>query len=128
MPQLRMLSWKAGAAFDKADDVYMNPEWRDKYPETYRVPPDRGSPLPINGRTILPEEMVIEMAKRSTYKFGYYDGNLACYYENDYIPGNVEKLTPLEALLKCGGESVFEAADSGATVPCGMIDKNISEE
>lgn len=129
MPQLRMLHWKAGEAFDHSEDVIMDPKWREKYPEIYGEQPDSGSPFPINARTILPEEIVLEMAKKGTYIFGFSDGHLGCYYhEKERIPSTVEILTPLEALLKCGGESVFEAADSGASVPCGMIDKHIPED
>jgi hypothetical protein len=105
MPQLRMLFWKASESFDHADEVIMDTKWREKYPEIYQVPPDPGSPFPV-------------MQEPSCL--------LACYYhEEKYIPPTVERIAPFEALLRCGSESIFEAADSGASVRCGMLDKHI---
>lgn len=132
MPQLKMRFWKAGEAFDHSGDVIKDLKWRDKYPELYEVRPSPGSPFPIDGRTILPEEIVIEMAKKGTYMFGIGpDGGLACYYhEEEYIsklPPLIERVTPLEALMRCGGESVFYAADHGSAA-CGMVDRDIPED
>lgn len=116
MPQIRIVLWKASTAFNNGYDVLCDPKWREIYPELYIRQTYPDDPCPINSQTILPVEIVLEMARRSNYMFAGGENGLACYHhDRSYVPATIKMLTPLEALLKYGSEMVFEAVDKGSS-------------
>jgi hypothetical protein len=117
MPVIKMIHWKAATTFgdEVVDRVLNDPHWREQYPELYE---QLDSP---NKRTrfdaILPEAMVLEMAKDGIYAYyAHPDGErLYCYgfkddlEDKESLPGY---LSGLEAILAYGSECVFKATDT----------------
>lgn len=111
MPKIQMRHWKARTTFggDIVDHVISNPRWQKQYPKLYKQLESSDK-----FKAILPEPMVLEMAKDGIY---YYradeDGErLYCHgYKGEPKARIGRFLSTFEAIQEYGSECVFEATD-----------------
>ena len=114
MPEIRMRHWKARTAFGekKVDLVLSDPRWKEQYPELYRQleSPDKR----VRFFAILPEPIVLEMAKDGIFVYRADEDGERLYYcgYRDALKTRVGRfLSALDALQEYGSECVFESTD-----------------
>ncbi len=112
MAEVRMRYSKAQTTFgeEAVERVLADPSWQEQYPELYR---QLGS-LDNRLDTVLPEPMVLEMARHGIYVYeGDTDGErLYCLgYKGRTKTEPIKLLSALEAIQEYGSECVYEATE-----------------
>ena len=116
MPQEGLPLWKALAATDLTEDeVLVNQEWRQRFPEVYEQLDElMGSPPPEWDKVWIPGPMLVETGGKTQLLFATSDSWLMSTVDTIGIFAGYAEIPALAALEEYGPEPVFEAADKAS--------------